>query len=48
MKINLHVTIVPFLVMVDPNQCPTPTDFKYSLANDYTYYVIEGSHAAEA
>ena len=34
MKINPHATIVPFLVMVDPKQCPSPGDFKYSSAND--------------
>ena len=27
MKINPHATIVPFLVMVDPDQCPTSADF---------------------
>ena len=48
MKINPHATVVPFLVMVDPDQCPTVADFKYNLADDYTYYVIGGSHSAEA
>ena len=48
MKINPHVAIVPFLVMVDPDQCPTAADFKYKSADDYTYYVIGGSHSAEA
>ena len=48
MKINPHATVVPFLVMVDPDQCPTSADFKYKSADDYTYYVIGGSHSAEA
>ena len=48
MKINPHATVVPFLVMVDPDQCPTVSDFHYSSSDDYTYYVIGGSHSAEA
>ena len=48
MKINLHATVVPFLIMVDPDQCPTTTDFKYKSVDGYTYYVIGGSHSAEA
>ena len=48
MKINPHATLVPFLVMVDPEQCPTISNFKYSLADDYTYYVIGGFHFVEA
>ena len=48
MKINPHATIVPFLVMEDPDQCPTTVDFKYSSPDDYTYYVIGRSHLAEA
>ena len=34
--------------MVDPDQCPTAADFKYKSIDNYTYYVIEGSHSAEA
>ena len=34
--------------MVNPDQCPTIADFKYSSANNYTYYIIGGSHSAEA
>ena len=48
MKINPHVTIVPFVVMIDLDQCPIVADFKYSLADDNTYYVIGGSHSVEA
>ena len=48
MKINLHATVVPFFVMVDPDQCPIVVDFKYKFADDYTYYVIGGSPSAEA
>ena len=47
MKINLHATVVPFLVMVDLDQCPTTVDFKYRSADDYSYYVIGGSYSAE-
>ena len=47
MKINPHTTIV-LLVMVDPDQCPTVVDFKYSSADNYTNYVIGGSHSTEA
>ena len=47
MKINPHATVVPFLVMVDQEQCPTVADFNYSFADDYTYYVIGGSHSTE-
>ena len=48
MKINPHATVAPFLVMVAPDQCPTATDLKYKSAYDYTYYVVGGSHSAEA
>ena len=48
MKINSHATVMPFSVMVDPDQCPIVADFKYSSADDYTYYVIGGSHSAKA
>ena len=48
MKLNPHATVVPFLIMVDPNQCPIVADFKYKWADDYTYYVIGGSHSDEA
>ena len=48
MKINPHASVVPFLVMVDLDQCPTVVYFKYSSSDDYTYYVIGGSHSTEA
>lgn len=47
MKINPHVIVVLFLVMVDLDQCPNVADFKYSSTDDYTYYTIRGSHSAE-
>ena len=47
-KINPHATLVPLLVMVNLDQCPTVADFKYKSTYDYTYYVIGGSHSAEA
>ena len=34
MKINPHATVVPFLVMVDLDQCPIVADFKYNSADD--------------
>ena len=48
MESNLHPTSVLFLVMVDLDQCPTVVYFKYSSSDDYTYYVIGGSHSTEA
>ena len=33
--------------MADPDECPTTTDFKHKSVDDYTYYVIEGSHSAQ-
>ena len=48
MKINPHATLVQFFVMVDPEQCPTIANFKYSSVDDYTYYMIGGSHSVEA
>ena len=48
MKINPQAIVVPFLVMVDLDQCPTFADFKYSSSDDYTYYVIGGSQSVEA
>ena len=48
MKINPHATVVPFLVMVDPSQCPSINDFDISNPEKYQYFVIGGSHSAEA
>ncbi|KAH6555676.1 hypothetical protein KP509_1Z236600 [Ceratopteris richardii] len=48
MKINPHATVVPFLVMVDPTECSSVEEFNEGLFEDYTYYVIGGSHSAEA
>ena len=48
MKINPHATVVPFLVMVDPDQCDNVNDFDISNPEKYQYYVIGGSHSAEA
>ena len=47
-KINPRVTVVPFLVMVDPQQCATINDFDISNLEMYQYFVIGGSHSAEA
>ena len=48
MKINPHATVVPFLVMVDPQQCAAINDFDISNPEKYQYFVIGGSHSAEA
>ena len=48
MKINPHATVVPFLVMVDPLQCSVIDDFDISNPEKYQYFVIGGSHSAEA
>ena len=43
MKINPHATVVPFLVMVDPQQCATINEFDISNLEKYKYFVIGGS-----
>ena len=48
MKINPHATVVPFLVMVDPVQCSSIAEFDISNPEKYRYFVIGGSHSAEA
>ena len=48
MKINPHAIVVPFIVLVDPAQCPNKSSFENDNADVYYYYVISGSHLAEA
>ena len=48
MKINPHATVVPFIVMVDPNDCASIQDFDVRKHDQYNYFVIGGSHSAEA
>jgi hypothetical protein len=48
MKINPHATVVPFLVMVDPVQCGDVDEFDITNPEKYNYFVIGGSHSAEA
>ena len=48
MKINPHATVVPFIVMVDPEECPTIESFDVRKHDQYNYFVIAGSHLAEA
>ena len=48
MKINPHATVVPFIVMVDPDDCSCLEDFDVRKHDQYNYYVIGGSHSAEA
>ena len=48
MKINPHATVVPFIVMVDPDECSCLEDFDVRKHDQYNYYVIGGSHSTEA
>ena len=48
MKTNPHVTIVPVIVMVDPEECSTTEDFYVRKHDQYNYFVIVGSHSAKA
>ena len=48
MKINPHATVVPFIVMVDPDECACLEDFDVRKHDQYNYFVIGGSHSAEA
>ena len=48
MKINPHATSVLFIVMVDPEECPTIESFDVRKHDQYNYFVIGGSHSAEA
>ena len=46
-KINPHMTILPFIVMVDLDESVTLEDFDVRKHNQYNYFVIGGSHSAE-
>ena len=48
MKINPHATVVPFIVMVDPEECSDTESFDVRKHDQYNYFVIGGSHSAEA
>ena len=48
MKINPHTTLVPFIVMVDPDECSSLGDFDVRKHDQYNYYLIGGSHSVEA
>ena len=39
-KINPHATIVPFIVIVDPNECSCLEYFDVRKHESYNYYVI--------
>ena len=43
MKINPHATSVLFIVMVDPEECPTIEAFDVRKHDQYNYFVIGGS-----
>ena len=47
MKINPHATIVPFIVMVYPEECPNIEAFDVRKHDQYIYFVIGGSHSTE-
>ena len=48
MKINPHTTVVPFIVMVDSEECADIDAFDVRNHEQYNYYVIGESHSAEA
>ena len=48
MKINPHPTVVPFIIMVDPDECSSLRDFNLRNHDQYNYYVIGGLHSEEA
>ena len=48
MKINPHATVVPFIVLVDPDECDKVEKFDIRRHDQYNYFVIGGSHSAEA
>ena len=48
MKINPHAKVVSFIVMVDPEECPTIESFDVRKHDQYNYFVIGGSPSAEA
>jgi hypothetical protein len=37
---------VPFVLLVDPDQCATRENFVMDKKNDYKYYVVDGNHFA--
>ena len=48
LKKKIHATVVPFIVMVDPEECPTIESFDVRKHDQYNYFVIGVSHLAEA
>ena len=47
MKINPHATVVPFTVMVDPDECVNIERFDVRTHDQYNYFVIGGSCSAK-
>ena len=43
-----NATVVPFIVMVDPDECSRLEDFDVRKHESYNYNVIGGLHSAEA
>ena len=48
MKINPHTTVVPFIGIVDLEECADIDAFDVRKLEQYNYYVIGGSHSTEA
>ena len=48
MKINLHAMVLPFIVMVDLEECGTIDALDVRKHKQYNYYVIGGLHTTEA
>ena len=48
MKINPHTIVIPFLVMVDPDQCESVNKFDINNLERYQYFIIGWSHLAKA
>ena len=42
MKINLHASVVPFIVVVDLEECPDIDVFDVRKHEQYNYFVIGG------
>ena len=48
MKINPHPILVPFIIMVDPEECANIEAFHMRRHDQYIYFMIGGSHSTKA